>query len=453
MTLPVRMHRRLRGCLVAVSEYTEVLASLYALEAAKGMDFKLERVALALKNLGDPHRQFPAVHIAGTNGKGSVAAMLHAILGAAGYRVGLYTSPHLVDFTERIRVGEVPIPQDDVVASVREIHAAATLRGIALTFFEFVTVMAFWHFARQAIDLAVVEVGLGGRLDATNVIDPLEAIITTIGLDHEEFLGDTLVSVAREKAGIIKAERPLIVGNVPPEALSLLESVTAERAVVPYRFGKDFTISGGGSWRFEGFGSVLDDVKLPLRGRHQAENAAVAMAAAMRLRDHLQISDDAVRRGLAGVRWPGRLDIIRTHPLVVLDGAHNVDGIAALVRELSEIVGSRRVHLLFGVMRDKHWQPMVDLIGPVVTSALLTPTLPPRGEAPEVLAPAFNRYCRTSVARSAAHGFEALLNSTPREDAILVAGSLFLVGEIFAHLLRAGGQQNVFHLNSVPVQP
>src|SRR5262249_7831046 len=162
--------------------------SLYALEAAKGMDFKLERVTLALRHLGNPQARFVAVHVAGTNGKGSVAAMLHAMYSAAGYRVGLYTSPHLVSFTERIRVRGDEISEADVVSLFHEIHTAATVRGIDLTFFEFVTVMAFMHFARAGVAVAIVEVGLGGRLDATNVLEPAIAVITTIGLDHQEFL-------------------------------------------------------------------------------------------------------------------------------------------------------------------------------------------------------------------------------------------------------------------------
>src|SRR5574337_1347627 len=208
---------------MTASAYADVLASLYRLEAARGMDFKLERVTLALKSLGDPHRRFAAIHIAGTNGKGSVAAMLHAICCAAGYRVGLYTSPHLVSFTERIRVGTEMISEEEVVTLARDIRGAATVRGIDLTFFEFVTVMAFLHFARCGIDLAIVEVGLGGRLDATNVLDPEVTVITSIGLDHQEFLGSTLASVAYEKAGIIKPGTPVVVGNVPPEADGVID--------------------------------------------------------------------------------------------------------------------------------------------------------------------------------------------------------------------------------------
>ncbi len=438
---------------MTTGEYGRVLASLYALEAAKGMDFKLERVALALKNLSDPHRRFAAVHIAGTNGKGSVAAMLHAILCAAGYRVGLYTSPHLVSFTERIRIGALPIAEEEVVALAREIRAAATVRGIELTFFEFVTVMAFLHFARRAVDLAVVEVGLGGRLDATNVLDPEVAVITTIGLDHEEFLGDTVESIACEKAGIIKPGRPLIVGNVSGAARDVLAATAAARRAPVYWFGQDFTEGGTGAFRFRGFGCDMSDLVVALRGRHQRDNAATAIAAALHLRERFRISEDAVRQGVAGVHWPGRLDIVHTNPLVVLDGAHNADGVAALVRELPAIAGARRVHLLFGVMRDKRWQPMVEALGPFVVSATLTPTLPPRGEAPAVLAQAFERYCPAVVVSSARHGVETLLQSVGEADVVLVAGSLFLVGEVYPYFLDRRGQLDLFRSRPVTLHP
>ncbi|MFQ5665637.1 MAG: bifunctional folylpolyglutamate synthase/dihydrofolate synthase [Candidatus Binatia bacterium] len=424
---------------MAASDYQRVLAWLYAREAAKGMDFKLERVALALRNLGDPQQRFAAVHIAGTNGKGSVAAMLHAICHAAGFRVGLYTSPHLVSFTERIRVGTASISEAEVVDLAREVYSAAIVRGIDLTFFELVTVMAFLHFARREVDLAVVEVGLGGRLDATNVLDPLVAVITTIGLDHEDFLGDTLASVAREKAGIIKPQRPVIVGTVPEEAQQVLQQVVAERGASADWFGVDFSASGASALRFRGFGCELADIVLPLRGAFQRDNAAVAIAAAMRLRERLPISDAAVRQGLAKLQWPGRLDVVETQPLIVLDGAHNADGIATLVKELPAVVSTRTVHLLFGVMRDKRWQAMVDAILPAVSSATLTTVLPPRGEAPEVLARAFQPYCPVLVAADPVQGLEALRGSAGAGDAIVVTGSLYLVGAVYAGCLRLPG--------------
>src|SRR5579862_3788185 len=265
---------------MAGSEYADVLAALYRLEAAKGMDFKLERVALALKNLGNPQRDFAAIHVAGTNGKGSVAAMLQAMFDAGGYRAGLYTSPHLLRFTERVRIGNQEITQDAVVGLAREIHAAATLRGIELTFFEFVTVMAFLHFARERIDLAVIEVGLGGRLDATNVIDPAVTVITTIGLDHQEFLGDTLASIAAEKAGIVKPQRPLVVGRLGPEAARIVMQAAATENAPAVWLGRDFAVQGNETVAFEGLGRPIDGLSIGLQGSYQHDNAATAVAAA-----------------------------------------------------------------------------------------------------------------------------------------------------------------------------
>lgn len=438
---------------MATNEYAAVLSSLYALEAAKGMDFKLERVALALKNLGNPHARFPSVHIAGTNGKGSVAAMLHSVLSAAGYRVGLYTSPHLVSFTERIRVGATPIAEDDIVGLAREIRTAATVRGIELTFFEFVTVMAFLHFARCAIDVAVVEVGLGGRLDATNVIDPAVAVITTIGLDHQEFLGDTIDSIAREKAGVIKPGRPVIIGNVPEEARAVLVATAAEVGAPVRWLGRDFCRSNEGPLAYRGCGGELENLTLPLRGQHQRDNAATAIAAAMQLRGQFHIPDAALRRGIAQVRWPGRLDVVQTQPLIILDGAHNADGIAALIHELPGIVGGRAVHLLFGVMRDKRWQPMVAALGAHIARVTVAPTLPPRGEDPEELAKVFARYCPVSIASSPLQGLEDLVRTVGDGDAILVAGSLFLVGETYPYFLNRCGQPGLFNASSTTLHP
>ena len=433
---------------MSADSYTDVLAELYALEAAKGMDFKLERVALALEHLCDPHRQYPVVHIAGTNGKGSVAAMLHAILTAAGYRVGLYTSPHLLSFTERIRVGADPISEPTVVRLAREIRATVTSRGIDLTFFEFTTVMAFLEFVRQAVDVAVVEVGLGGRLDATNVVDPAVAVITTIGLDHEEFLGSSIASIAAEKGGIIKPDRPLVVGNVPATARGVIERLAAERRAPASWFATDFAIEGSDPFRFRMSRNEITGLRLALCGGHQRENAATAVAAVLRLRDVMPVPDAAIRHGLARVHWPGRLQVVRDAPLLVLDGAHNLEGVRTLVRELPAIVGSRPVHLLFGVMRDKRWQPMVDVLGPIAASATLTTVLPPRGEVASALASAFTPHCPVSVAHTPAGGLTTLLQRTPSRDAIVVAGSLFLVGEILASIRSPHNHAPLFATSS-----
>jgi len=429
---------------MAASNYADVLTWLYRLEAARGMDFKLERVALALKSLGDPHRRFAAIHVAGTNGKGSVAAMLHAICSTAGYRVGLYTSPHLLSFTERIRVGPDAIAEEEVVALAHDIRSAATVRGIDLTFFEFVTVMAFLHFARCGIDLAIVEVGLGGRLDATNVLDPEVAVITSIGLDHQEFLGDTLACVAYEKAGIIKSGRSVVVGNLPAEARGVIEDIAAARSAPLYRLGYDFRASHGITFRFSGFGHELTDLQSALRGSHQRDNAATAIAAVLQLPHGFRVGVDAIRAGLQSVCWPGRLDVVATNPLVILDGAHNLDGIKALAADLPAVVQERPVHLLFGVMRDKQWEPMVDAIAPLVSSVTVTNVLPPRGEAAAALAAAFARHCPVQLAAEPLAALGALLHSLPDGASVLVTGSLFLVGAVYPYFLQRRGARNLF---------
>ncbi|MBI4515573.1 MAG: bifunctional folylpolyglutamate synthase/dihydrofolate synthase [Deltaproteobacteria bacterium] len=418
------------GIRTAMSEYSDTLAWLYRLEAARGMDFKLERVALALRALGDPQHQYPCLHVAGTNGKGSVAAMLHAILQAAGHRVGLYTSPHLLRFTERIRIGGEEISETEVVAYTREIHSAATIRGIELTFFEFVTAIGLLAFARRAVDCAVIEVGLGGRLDATNVIDPEAAVITTIGRDHQEYLGDTITAIAAEKGGIIKPGRPVVIGRMPAAAKQVLRDLAAQRGASLVDASEAIEVGGTGTLRLRGLGWDVAGIKLGLRGRFQIENAATALAAAASVRERFGVTADAVRAGLAGVRWPGRLEVVSTAPLLILDGAHNEDGIATVVAELPVLIGARPLHLLFAVMRDKHWHAMVERLGPVVRSATVTSVLPPRGEPPERVAAEFRRFCPVETISDPRAALAAILARVPPDAAVLVTGSLYLVGAV-----------------------
>ena len=416
-------------------EYQRTLEWLYALEAAKGMDFKLERVALALQRLGDPHRRFVSLHIGGTNGKGSVAAMLHAVLGAAGYRTGLYTSPHLVDLTERVRVGSQDISRDEVVSLTAEVRAAAAARGVDLTFFEFLTVMAFLHFARRSVEVAVVEVGLGGRLDATNVIDPAAAVITTIGLDHMQWLGNTHAAIAAEKGGIIKTGRPLVLGRIEGEAAAVLRALAADRGAALVEAGRDYRIAGGAGVDFDGLGWHLHDLPLALRGAHQRDNAGTALATLAAVRDRLPVGENAIRSGLAAVRWPGRLDVVATAPLTILDGAHNVDGVAALARELPGLLDGRPLHLLFAVMGDKDWRPMVDILAPLCTSAVVTEVLPPRGAPAAVVAAAFRPYCPVRIVPDPTQAWQHIAARARPSDAIVAAGSLFLVGALYTTVL------------------
>lgn len=442
-----------------MSEYDRTLQWLYALEAAKGMDFKLERVALALERLGEPQRRYPTLHVAGTNGKGSVAAMLHAVLGAAGHRVGLYTSPHLVELTERIRVGADDITREDLVALAAEIRRVVTSGGIDLTFFELVTVLAFLHFARSGVDVAVVEVGLGGRLDATNVIDPLVSIITTIGRDHTEWLGETLTAIAFEKGGIIKPGRPVVLGRIDGEAAAELRRVAGERGAPVVAAGVDYAVhpsaaragaaDGGEPFSFRGLGWQLDDLVLPLRGAHQRDNAGTAVAALATVRDRLRVDTDAVRAGLARVEWPGRLEVVVGAPLIVLDGAHNADGVTALARELPPLLGDRRLHLLFAVMADKQWRVMVERLVPLCSSVVVTEVLPPRGAAAKMVAEAFPAAIPVAVETNLERAWALVRRRANAADAILATGSLFLVGALRAlgvgERVRRGAGSGALH--------
>lgn len=419
------------------ARYARTLDWLYKVEVRRGWDLKLESVARALAVVGDPQSTFPSLHVAGTNGKGSTSAMAHAVLSRHGLRVGLFTSPHLFDFRERFRIGDERIPEDAVVDLVADVRSAIARLGIELTFFELTTVVAFAWFARERVDAAVVEVGLGGRLDATNVVVPRVCAVTTIAFDHERYLGSTLEEIAREKAGILKPGVPAVVGRVDDSVASVIAAAAAEKRAPLRRLGVDFRADEGAA-TFDYVGRrTIRDLVCGLRGRFQIDNAAVAVAA---LEDGgwLEgIPDDEVRDGLSRVRWPGRLEVIGERPLVVLDGAHNPAGVEALAAELPSIAAGRPVHLVFGVLADKRWTEMVERLAPLVRDVAVVAVSERRSEDPERVAEAFRR----SVPASVAPGVESALGRWRDDpgcaaDVILIAGSLFLVGEAREHLVR-----------------
>lgn len=421
-----------------MTDYQRTLDWLYALEAAKGMDFKLERVALALQRLGDPQRAWPALHVAGTNGKGSVAAMLDACLAAAGYRVGRYTSPHLVELGERVTVGGRPVDHATLVGLAEEVRDASLARGIGLTFFELLTVMAFLHFRRAAVDVAVVEVGLGGRLDATNVVDPLVAVITTIGLDHTQWLGSRLEQIAAEKGGIIKPGRPVVLGRLAAAPAAVLERLAAARGAPVVAAGRDYRLAGGEQADFEGLGWRLSGLEIGLRGAHQRDNAGVAVATLATVRDALPVGEAALRHGLATVRWPGRLEVLDGSPPVIVDGAHNADGVAALLAELPRLSDGRPIHLLFAVMGDKDWPAMASALGGACRSAVVTEVLVPRGAPAAAVAAAFPDGCPATAEPDLDRAWALVRERAGGGGVVLVAGSLFLVGALSDRLAGAG---------------
>ena len=413
--------------------YEETLDFLYHLEVER-MDLKLERVAAALQLCGSPQLRFPALHIAGTNGKGSTAALLHAVLSAAGYRVGLFTSPHLIDFCERIRLGTECISAQDVVDEVAAIRARVEPAGIRLTPFEMMTVLAFCAFAHAQLDVVVVEVGLGGRLDPTNVLSPLVSVITSIGLDHQAYLGSTLADIAREKGGIIKPGVPVVIGKVDAESRGILSNLARCAGSAAHVYGQDFTMSdcSSGEITYQGSTWRLANLRLGLRGRFQHQNAAVALAALELIRASFPVSEDSLRLGLRAATWPGRLDVVSEHPLVVLDGAHNPQAIETLSAELPSVLQGRRVKLLLSVMRDKDWRAMVPVLTRIADEVVVTRVQQARAEDPAILQAAFAPFCPVRVVTDAREACQRLMSEAGPDDAVVVCGSLFLVGEVYS---------------------
>ena len=419
------------------SEYSDTLAWLYGLEVER-MDLKLDRTAAALRAVGAPQQRFPSIHIAGTNGKGSTAAFLHAMLGAAGYRVGLFTSPHLIDFCERIRLGARRISPQEVVDGVAAIRDRLEPSGIRLTPFEMMTVLAFDAFARAEVDVAVVEVGLGGRLDATNVLTPLASVITGIGLDHQQYLGDSLVDIAREKGGIIKPRVPVVLGPLAPDSRAVLTGIarTSDSPVCIY--GRDFRLEDEeptgdpavSAYRGPQFGRLI--LRPGLAGRFQARNAALAVACLETVHPTFPVSPAQICAGVQAVDWPGRLHVVSTHPLVILDGAHNAQAVDTLLAELPRLAAGRRLRFLFGAMQDKDWRPMLAAVERAAAEVVVTAVAQPRAEDPETLYAALSGTVPARIVRGAADAFRDVVGRAATDDAVVVCGSLFLVGEVLA---------------------
>ncbi len=411
--------------------YHDAVAWLQRLEVTTGWDLKLERMRAALALRGHPEDAFPAVHIAGTNGKGSTAAMLESVLRAAGRRTGLYTSPHLVDFAERIRAGGRTIPRDTVVTLVAELREALEPRGLALTHFEFSTLLALEWFARIGVEVAVVEVGLGGRLDATNTVRPVATAVTSIAHDHEEWLGVELRQIAFEKAGIAKPGVPLVAGRLPPEAGDVVAAQAHAAGAPVLRAGRDGTLAGA---VFRGPDSTRwDGLSVGLEGAFQRDNAEVALLVLAVLRSRFGLEGKAVRTGLADVHWPGRLAVRRTAPLVVIDGAHNPAGVAALAAELPGLLGDRRLVLVFAVMADKAWPAMLEHLLPRAAEVVIT-RVGRRGLDPDGLAAAVGGGVPVRAVHDPREAVRVAVGGAAPDDAVLITGSLFLAGEAYAAL-------------------
>ena len=428
---------------------TETLNWLYSLEA-RGEIYKLERMDNALALIGNPHLKLRAVHIAGTKGKGSVSAMLDACLRAAGLRVGLYTKPHLVNLSERTRVDGAEISSRRMLAYIEKLRAVYEDAGLALTFFEFTVALMFQYFADENVDVAVIETGLGGRLDSTNVVHPFLSVITPIGFDHMEYLGYTIPSIAAEKGGIIKNEVPVVIGSRDAEAREVLTSMAAQRHSPSRLMNRDFTFQSHAPAHridYQGLALHMKDVELSLAGPFQHENAAIAIAALEAMRAlGWNIDEEAIRRGLKTVYWPGRFDIVSRKPLVVLDCAHNELSIHALLDTIAVELGPEvKPRLIFGCQETKTWEQMAAMLAPRVRDVTLTMAKPKRPLAPENLAPVFSRYgVSNRIERDPLRAIEKVMAESGPEDMVLATGSVYLIGEIYEYFLAREGRSGLF---------
>lgn len=416
-------------------KYQDTINYLYQLQW-HGMRMDLGPISRLLDAVGRPHQAYPVLHVGGTNGKGSTAAMLASILREAGYSVGLYTSPHLVDFTERIRINGRPITADEVVALTEELRARMPT-DVDPTFFEFTTAMAFLAFARAGIHLAVVEVGMGGRLDATNVVRPLVTVVTNVDVDHQRYLGDTVAAIAEEKAGIIKPGVPVVTAAAHPDALAVIGLRAAERGAPLTVIGRDVRVAGTSpaTFAYHGLTQQIDALACPLLGRHQLANAATVLAALEHAeRRGLPIPVDAIRRGLAGVRWEGRLEVIRSRPWIVVDGAHNAAGAAALADFLSgERAAGRigRLVVVFGILADKDVHAIIERVGALADEIVLTEPAHHRAAPVEALLDAASALTApVRVAPGVADALEDVVARLAAHDWCVVTGSLYTVGEV-----------------------
>ncbi len=407
-----------------------------------GIKLGLETIETILSELGNPHKTFKSIHIAGTNGKGSVAAMLSTILISAGYRVGKYTSPHLEHFNERICIDNEPIDDGAVVSSHDRVQ---TIQGLQRqpTFFEFTTAMALFEFARRQVQWAVIETGMGGRLDATNVILPEISLITNISLEHKHYLGNTIAAIAGEKAGIIKPQIPVVTGVTQKSALSRIHQRAQTQQAPVYVRGHDFKCRrvADGHFTYFGLEGKLQNLKLGLSGTHQVDNASLVLAACEILErsGHIKIPPQAIRYGLEKTSWPGRLEVVSNSPILLLDGAHNLMAARVLAGHLRRQYEDRNITLVVGVLDDKPSDSILKDLAVSCRRAVVTQPKIDRAIPADRLAGIARKYFNdVTVIPDIGEAIEHALRGSDAKDVICVAGSLYVVGEAKTALRQMG---------------
>jgi dihydrofolate synthase/folylpolyglutamate synthase len=413
---------------VTYAEAIEFLQGLQIFAAHFGLDNTRRLAALA----GDPQHRLRFIHVAGTNGKGSTCAMLESIYRAAGLRVGLFTSPHLVSFRERIQVNRAWIPEPELARIVADLRAK---NAAAITLFEFTTVLALVWFAEQKCDLVIWETGLGGRLDATNIVTPLASVITNTAFDHEQWLGDTLAKIAAEKAGIIKPGVPVLTATEDPAALAVITAVARQHHAPLTLVGSAPAPGAHEGAPPEQSAEKAAPCPVNLPGRHQQTNATLAVATVAALQATLPVPPEILRAGLATVDWPGRLQLIQTPEgqKILLDGAHNAAGAQVLRDALQTEFAGARPTLIFGSLGDKKWPAICQILAPLAGRILIVPVASKRTADPHELAAACHA-AAPAVATAVSANLAEALNTCKNDGFIVITGSLYLIGEALDRL-------------------
>ncbi|MCQ6278276.1 folylpolyglutamate synthase/dihydrofolate synthase family protein [Bacillus sp. EB600] len=426
--------------------YEEVLDWIHA-RLKLGIKPGLKRMEWMMEKLANPERELKAVHIGGTNGKGSTVTFLRSILQAGGYTVGTFTSPYIEQFNERISVNGKPISDAELLQLANVIRPLADeLDGTELggpTEFEVITAMAFYYFAKMhPVDIVIFEVGLGGRFDSTNIIQPMLSIITNIGLDHVNILGHTYEEIAFEKAGIIKQSTPVFTAVKRPDALGVIEKQAKKMEAPLFKINKDFTVENhtslpkGERFSLKLSSGTLEEIEISMIGEHQTENAALAVMAALYLNEHhlYKLDEGEIKTGLTSAYWPGRFEVVSENPLVVLDGAHNDEGITALVHELNQRYHDREIHIIFCAMKDKKLDKMIGKLDEVADKITFVSFEFPRAASAETLfniSKAANKFANEdwqSVIRKE-------INNLSADSILVITGSLYFISEVKSVLL------------------
>lgn len=422
------------------TNYTQCLNEMFSLRRF-GIKLGLDVISSVLNNLENPEKKFSCIHIAGTNGKGSIASALATILHASGSSVGLYTSPHLVKFNERICINNNQISDKDIVTSYLAVKSACN-SSREPTFFEYTTAMALYHFAKSGVDWAVIETGMGGRLDATNILNPELSIISNISLEHRSYLGNTIAQITGEKGGIIKKETPVITGVRQQSAINVLQQIAASQSAPLYRLGEHFSVRRNKNNRFSYFGidHHWKNLKTSLPGTHQVDNAALVLAACEILQQkNVPIPFETIKSSLETYKWPGRLEIIQSSPLIVIDGAHNLTAAKLLSKFLKESLSDKRITLIIGVLDDKPYEAILKSLLAHCSRIILTEPKIDRSICPEKLyKTAKSMVNNTEIVPDVGNAVNHALDTTPSDEAICIAGSLYVVGEAKSALQQRG---------------